>query len=188
MVRVFKVLDEQDLPQVKCKHCRKCYKHPCLFKGTQGTTSSMSRHLERDCIKYKNKKSGASSSQASSTANSNISGLFERQNVKNSNTEAINENDVKDAVLDYFISGNIAFNQADNPHFQKLVNMIKINGRQVTINRRNIRERLKVHAEIARRDLKDTLAANDSKVSLALDCWTSRVNHAYIGIFLVAYK
>jgi hypothetical protein len=93
----------------------------------------------------------------------------------------LTENDVKDAVLNYFISGNIAFNQADNPEFQKLIGMIRVHGCPVIINRKILRDRLGQHAAKAKVDLKKQLAGNDSKVSLALDCWTSRMNHAYLG-------
>ena len=60
--------------------------------------------------------------------------------------------------------------------------MIKVKGRPVTINRKNIRARLTEQAEKAKRDLKDELAANTSRVSLAMDGWTSRLNNSYLGI------
>jgi len=36
------------------------------------------------------------------------------------------QNDVNEQILKFFISGNIPFNQADNPQFQKLIRMIKV--------------------------------------------------------------
>jgi len=146
----------------------------------------MSRHLDRDCAIYKKLKSKTSADHNNVSDGCDISTLFDSYNSSRDNK--LSEDGVKDAVLDYFISGNIAFNQADNPEFQKLIGMIKINGHSVTVNRRNICSRLDFQAEIARRDLKNNLALNDSKVSLALDCWTSRINHAYMGTFTVAYK
>jgi hypothetical protein len=120
---------------------------------------------------------------------SDISKLFQKQSVSgNEATDSLTENDVKDTVLNFFISGNIPFNQADNPEFQKLVSMIEVKGRRVTINRKNVRARLTVQATKAKQDLKDELTANTSRVSLAMDCWTSRLNNSYLGTSLVAYK
>jgi len=125
----------------------------------------------------------------SSHGQSNISKLFENQRVTgNEATNPVTENDVKDAVLNFFISGNIPFNQADNPEFQKLISMIEVKGRRVTINRKNVRARLTEQAAIAKQNLKDELTANTSRVSLAMDCWTSRLNNSYLGTSLVAYK
>jgi hypothetical protein len=102
--------------------------------------------------------------------------------------EAPTEDNVKDKILNFFISGNIPFNQADNPEFQKLINMINIRGKFITINRKNIRRRLTEKAEKAKLNLKAELAANASRVSLAMDCWKSRLNNSYIGMSLVAHK
>jgi hypothetical protein len=40
----------------------------------------------------------------------------------------ITQEEIKDQILRFFISGNISFNQADNPEFQKLIAMIKVAG------------------------------------------------------------
>ena len=97
-------------------------------------------------------------------------------------------NDVKDTVLDFFIAGNIPFNQADSPEFQRLISMIKVKGKAVKINRKNLRSQLAEQAAIAKKDLMDELATNVSCVSLAMDGWTSRLNNAYLGMSLVAHK
>ena len=60
--------------------------------------------------------------------------------------------------------------------------MIKVKGRPVSINRKNVRARLAEQAAKAKQDLKDELAANTSRVSLAMDGWTSRLNNSYLGI------
>jgi len=59
--------------------------------------------------------------------------------------------------------------------------MIRIHGQPVLINRKSLRDRLSQHATKVKEDLKKQLSKNDSKVSLALDCWTSRMNHAYLS-------
>ena len=60
--------------------------------------------------------------------------------------------------------------------------MIKVKGRPVTINRKSVRARLAEQAAKAKQDLKDELAANTSRVSLAMDGWTSRLNNSYLGM------
>ena len=82
----------------------------------------------------------------------------------------------------FFISGNIPFNQADNPEFKKLMQLIKIHGKRVMINRKVIRAQLTANAAMACTDLKKQLATNISRVSLAMDGWTSRLNNSYLGI------
>jgi hypothetical protein len=92
---------------------------------------------------------------------------------------------IKNELVHFFISGNIAFNQAENPHLRRLISWIKPqDGHTITINRKNITERLEKLAEEAKEDLMIQLMENDSKVSLALDCWTSRNNLAFLGMSL----
>jgi len=108
------------------------------------------------------------SKQSSSTASGSvISKLFEQQNQRD--FTAITETDVKDAVLNFFISENILFNQTNNPEFRKLIQMIKVNENSVIINRKNIRARLTEQAARAKQELKRELAANTSRVSLAMN-------------------
>ena len=165
------VLDLQGIPAVKCKACRQSFKHPGFYQNTFSTTI-LSPH-----------QSLCKATKRSSNGHSDISKLFEKQSLIGSEaTDSLTEDSVKDAVLNFFISGNIPFNQADNPECRKLFNMIKVKGRPVTINRKNIRARLTEQAEKAKRDLKDELAANTSRVSLAMDGWTSRLNNSYLGI------
>jgi len=60
--------------------------------------------------------------------------------------------------------------------------MIKMKSKLVKVNRKNLRLRLTDKADEGEKDLKT------DRVSLALDCWTSRMNNAYIGMSLVVYK
>ena len=60
--------------------------------------------------------------------------------------QIITKDIILDKTLDFFISGNIAFNQADNPHFQALMAEIQVDGASVVINRHNIRQRLSTQA------------------------------------------
>ena len=132
----------------------------------------MSRHL-KECQRYLQTLDGVESSVSIDT-------LF-RQATTTAD-EVVTDDIVQDKMLNFFISGNIAFNQADNPEFQALIALIKVNGRCVVINRKKIRNRLDHHVEAAKEDLMTRLIENESKISLALDCWSSATNHAYLGI------
>jgi hypothetical protein len=96
---------------------------------------------------------------------------------------AVTKDDVHEKVLQFFISGNIAFNQADNPYFRDLMELIKVGCNEtVTVNRDNITKRLHEKAILSKDDLMATLMSNESRISLALDCWTSRNKIAFLGI------
>ena len=78
-------------------------------------------------------------SNATSFTN-NIPDLFQKQSIIGSNTsDSIKEDDVKDAVFDFFIAENIPFNQADSVQFQKLISMIRIKGKRYVIDCKNVR-------------------------------------------------
>ena len=167
------VLDPQGVSAVKCKACRQSFKHPGFYQNTFSSTT-LSRH--QSLCK-------ATKRFSSDIDHSDISKLLEKQSLVGSEaTDSLTEDNVKDAVLNFFISGNIPFNQADNPECRKLFNMIKVKGRPVSINRKNVRARLAEQAAKAKQDLKDELAANTSQISLVMDGWTSRLNNSYLGI------
>jgi len=182
------VLEPTLLPAVKCKGCRHSFKHPSFYKKNAFSTSSLTRH-ENDCLSLKRLKRRTQSSNDTSQVSNDISALFQKQSeINDNNSDILTEDLVKDAVLDFFISGSIPFNQADSPEFQRLITMIKVKTKSVKINRKNLRSRLTDKADQGEQDLIAELAANKSRVSLALDGWTSRINNAYLGMFLVAYK
>jgi hypothetical protein len=85
-------------------------------------------------------------------------------------------------VAAFLVSGNISFNQANNPAFQELISLIKIDGKRMAINRKNVANHVKQQGKAAKEELLVELMENDSKVSLALDCWTSSNNCAFIGM------
>jgi hypothetical protein len=97
------------------------------------------------------------------------------------------DDDILNKVLRFFISGNIAFNQADNPYFQELIQTAHVKANQPVINRKNIRERLRKLAVTAKEDLMIALMENESKISLALDCWSSKNGYAFLGISSMIY-
>jgi hypothetical protein len=138
----------------------------------------MSRHLQT-CKRYKDKK-----------ANRERMSAFESRLESGQTTLAdydTGSDTMVDKTLKFFISGNIAFNQADNPYFQDLIRHGQEKQKGVKVNRKSVRARLSQVGEDATEDLMATLMANDSKVSLALDCWTSKNGHAFLGTTFVTY-
>jgi len=73
-------------------------------------------------------KSCGSSTNSSDAAKNNIPDLFQKHR-DNDAGDSTTEDDLKDAVLDFFIARNIPFNQVDSPHFQKIISMIRIKGK-----------------------------------------------------------
>lgn len=165
-----------------CKHCTTVYAHPGTVGkgGSGGTTSSLSRHL-RACGSYKRK--------TSTIKGSDLTTRMEAGQTTLDDYDGQDESQV-DKTLKFFISGNIAFNQADNPHFHKLIEHCKhcnCRSKSQKVNRKSVRSRLSTVAADAKEDLLITLVENDSKVSLALDCWTSKNGYAFLGTILVTY-
>ena len=90
------------------------------------------------------------------------------------------DNDQLTKVLKFFISGNITFNEANNPYFQDLI-WTAHGTKNQPINRKNVWERLSEVALTVKEDLMISLMENESKVSLALDCWLSKNGYAFLG-------
>jgi hypothetical protein len=127
---------------VVCKYCRKAFLHPNkIGKSSDGkpipgnngkssdgklilgsTTTSMSRHL-RECIPYQKQQPSSQKSM------DEFGGRMITNNI---------DDDILNKVLRFFISGNIAFNQADNSYFQELIQTAHVKANQPVINRKNI--------------------------------------------------
>jgi hypothetical protein len=148
-------------PVLVCKYCKTTtYAHP--GRNCQGTTTSLGRHT-RACTVKKELDSAKAKKKPMD------------KYVKNKPDITV----VRQQVLKFFISGNIPFKQADNPEFQKLLGCIFPN---TIASRKIIRTDLANEAKAAKLDLKVVLGKLDSKISLALDCWTSRTGFAFLGI------
>ena len=142
--------------------------HPAL--SGQSTTTSIGRHL-KECRIYKRAQQSGSLSHLQ---------FF----IKRETKQEITQTYVNDKVLKFFISGNIPFNQAENKELQDLLSLIQVNGHPYDPpSRKMLRSNLTSWAELAKQELKKLLQDNDSKISLALDCWTSRRKQAFLGIY-----
>jgi hypothetical protein len=167
--------------KLRCIYCRGLLAHPLLSTtdpnalGT-ATTTTLTRHLKR-CSKAPK----VSQSESESINPTTVKEFF----TKPSANTPLTERDVLEKIVQYFISANHSFNTADNPFFRELMALIHVNGRPLCPNRDNVSKRLHALSEKAKDDLMMRLIENDSKISLALDAWTSRNNRAFLGMSLM---
>ena len=148
-------------PRCICKRCGVQFNHPKV----KGSPASLSKHAKESCKK------------------STQYGPMDIFSTSCKDSTQITQNSITELVLKFFISGNVSFQQGENEYLQRLIKLIPINGNTFARcpSRKVIRSRLTEHADNATDDLRSILLDNDSKVSLALDCWTSRTNSAFLG-------
>src|SRR5436853_7720991 len=142
---------------VQCKYCGDILDH-LLFvgmtdnkikTGTSGVTTGLSRY-------YKVCKKGPKHLE-------NVRNGMNKYSMKKRQT--ITQDVILNKTLDFFISGNIAFNHADNPHFEALMADIQVDGAAGMINRHNVHQRLSTHAILRHDDVMSTLMSTQSRSS-----------------------
>ena len=157
-----------------CLHCRRTFDH--VNRNNQATTSSFINHLHR-CPELKKK----SQSQISE-----ISSYFSPASRSGTTITSANvtKGEIEEQIIKYFTSANVPFNHASDQHFKMLVGMIRVDNKPFKCpSRITLRRKLTSSSEKAVDDLKQVLEDNESKISLALDCWSSRSNDAYLCTF-----
>jgi hypothetical protein len=155
-------------PLLKCKTCSVFMGHP--YRHSMSTTTAMAH----SCI---------SASKTSTPANqSTISSLFANEIPR----EKLTSDHVRDEILKFFISGNIPFAQADNKHFRQILSWLSTTDPKNPphLSRKSLRSRLTMEAQSAKSSLHEVLKGLDSKISLALDAWSSRNGYAFLGMSL----
>jgi len=163
-----------------CKGCRLELGHPA--RNEQATTTSLKRHSQ-SCEGLKRYLQNHQSSSGHST----LKELFTSELAKSKGKSKLSVDIIREEILKFFISSNVPFIQVNNPHFQRIIEWIIASNHiatSVSISRKTIRADLSRYAQVAKDDLKSTLAKCNSKISLALDCWTSRNCFAFLGMFL----
>ena len=123
-------------------------------------------------------------SKAASASKTDISSFFNGKITPRNDKgvpKTITKDLVEEQVLKFFISGNIPFNQADNQHFRTLVSWIDVKAASPKISRSTLRRRLTRHAQKSVSELHEILVSNTSKISLALDIWSTRTGYAFMG-------
>jgi len=95
-------------------------------------------------------------------------------------TSVMTTEKLTERLLRCAISGNISFKAATNPEIMSLLREAWPNINMP--DRRALRKCLMKVATDAEHDLKARLITNESKISLALDCWTSSNNISFMGM------
>ena len=121
-----------------------------------------------------------------------LSGFFnlETKSESSQHQKPITKGRIEEQILKFVIATNGSFNQIENQYFRELVSWIPIDNRPARApSRKIIRARLSANAKAAKEDLKNVLIANESKISLALDCWSTRRNFGFLGTsFILQYN
>jgi hypothetical protein len=163
------------IPCVICKHCREVRKHPTL--GTQKTPSDLGKHLGR-CNKYQTIKREREGKE------SRDGGLFKSW-FGSEDKKTVTGDALRERILRFIISANLPFLVANDPELQSLLEEgfpgVK------PPNRHTVTRLLGEKAVEAKEALVHELANIDSKVSLALDMWTTRTQLAFLGKPLYAF-
>ena len=152
-------------PYVLCNHCRIALSHP--NRNAEKSPSAMKKHL-RGCTPYQK------SVRNMSSDNQTLSDLFGSQH-----NQLINRDRFKETVLRIIISGNLPFSFIDNLEFQALLQ--EAHSSSPPPNRKSAQDYLQSVVDRTKEDLKAKLVANDSKISLVLDAWTTRSSHSFLG-------
>jgi hypothetical protein len=157
-------------PTLKCKKCSTKLGHPYMLDGG---TSTLNRH---PCYKKKN----PTKADDQPAITSFTPGRIPREQV----TAEL----VRQEAFKFIMSGNVAFAQADNPHLQNLLSWIKtVDEKEVKFSRKIVRRMLQNGSKEAREGLRVLFDELDSKVSLALDAWSSRNGYSFLGIFPMSH-
>ena len=91
----------------------------------------------------------------------------------------VDKDELHSLLLNTAIACNWPFDQFDNPHFRMM--MQRAFPGHVCPGRTKIASLLEVAANTARKEIKYNLTSNASRISLALDCWTSPSHWEFMG-------
>jgi hypothetical protein len=164
------------LAYMVCKSCNAKTAHP--GHTTKKNTSGMKYHFD-NCIKYKQEENKRRRREGEwTTLEEDI--FADVQHTNSPTRGTISAEKLCEQVLRIITEGNLPFAFADNCEFIKLLKHAYpgIN----PPNRRSVATRLKSNVATEKQRLRDRLAEHDSKISLALDAWTTRNNTAFLGM------
>jgi hypothetical protein len=159
-----------------CKYCNTKTAHPGCT--TKKNTSGMKYHLD-NCIKYKLAENERRRAEGESVG---IEGDFfaEVQPTDSPTRGLMSAEKLCEQVLRIITEGNLPFSFAEN------CEMIKLEKHAYPVvnppNRRSVAARLKKNVGKEKQRLRERLAEVDSRISLALDAWTTRNNTAFLGM------
>lgn len=136
------------------------------------------KHL-KGCIPYQ--KSGRPSNNEP-TSSSNHQSVIELLNSKESDSNQVMSRDrLKERVLRIIVSGNLPLSFADNIELRALLKDTYPD--YSPHNWKSAHEYLQSRSDATVADIKAKLVANEFKVNLVLDAWTTRSNLSFLGTF-----
>jgi len=107
--------------------------------------------------------------------------LFEDFFKANRQLQAMTSDRLCELILQIIVVGILSFRQAENPKLQELLALAFPSCDPP--NERSVTQRLKSEAQLARGNLRDRVEVINSRMSLALDAWHSKVgNMEFLGM------
>ena len=94
--------------------------------------------------------------------------------------QVMTKDELEQLLLQTMAACNWSFNQFDLPYFQYFI--ARTVPQHQCPGRKRMRAILATAASTAKQDIKSRLAACDSRVSLALDCWSSSNCYNFMGM------
>jgi hypothetical protein len=157
-------------PVVLCKRCLKEYTHP--RNGKNSSTSTLNKHIESHQKRDLNEQT-----QRMKPLKAYFSGSASR--VVSPNI-GITKTELQTLLLHTAVACNWAFDQFDDPYFRDMLHRA-FPGHTIP-GRKKISTLLVDAAIVARADMRKILTENLSRISLALDCWTSSNRWEFMGM------
>ena len=175
----YEVIDlEKNLPLAYCKRCSKTYTYPRT--KSDSNNSDMWKHYRRHIAQQE-----AEENRKKSRNNILIDGYFTKQISSSSfrNTDVgITTIELNQLLLQTAVACNWPFDQFDNTYFRSLID--RGFPSHSCPQRRAMKQMLTVAAKTARAEIKQRFANVDSRISLALDCWTSPNRWEFMGTLI----
>lgn len=158
-------------PRVICQACLTVLDHP-QYKGNG--TSAMSRHKKSNTCR-KGKKKGFNQSLISDS----LQNHFTRDSPS---VHRVTTFQIEEQLLKTITCLRLPFQTVENPVFQRLLSLLYSGPGELELPsaktlRRRLRDAVNCQQELQLQDLPE-----DAKVSLALDCWTSPFQQAFVAI------
>ncbi len=90
-----------------------------------------------------------------------------------------------DRLINLIIATDQHFNVVENEEFCEVIKYVSRNNDKIKMpNRKSVKKTIHEKFVQEREKLKNELQQNDKKVSLMIDCWTSKNQHPYQGVIV----
>ena len=156
-----------------CKHCNTVTRHP--NHDAHKASSVLKKHLDF-CLKYQCAKCEERQEYLETLPDFLLN--FGDGEVRPMHG-VMTSDKLCEQILHIICMGNLSFSQAENPELIGLLRHAYLNVQPP--NRRSIASKLTDNTNLERENLKEELRNLNSKISLALDGWTTHGNLGFLG-------